>query len=166
MMQKNTGFFFIVYLINCFFFGFVCVDLLFFAFLALSLTMSSECRNAGRGDDPADGAAAARRPVVLDFSKVQRTPDTAEPCGGNVAPPPVDTPDGVQKRKSAGGDASAPPPLARQNAIVRPAPLDFGSVLGSCSDEETPPSGARAPRSPPGADQSPDCPPEKKRSCS
>ena len=128
--------------------------------------MSGACGNARRGPVPAGGAADVRRLVVLDFSKVLRTPNTDQPCRGNVAPPPVDTPDGVQKRKSAGGDASAPPPLARQNAIVRPAPLDFGSVLGSCSDEETPPSGARAPRSPPGADQSPDCPPEKKRSCS
>ena len=71
--------------------------------------MSGACGNARRGPVPAGGAADVRRLVVLDFSKVLRTPNTDQPCRGNVAPPSVDTPDGVQKRKSAGGDASAPP---------------------------------------------------------
>ena len=138
--------------------------------------MSGECGNAGRG------AAVAGHLKVLNFSNVRRTLETHETCRGNATPAPVDIRDGVpghtrQKRKSAGGDASANPPdlgdvlpLARQNAMVRPARLNLASIQVLNADEGTLPSGAQAPRSPPPEDQSPedqspDCPPDKKRSC-
>ena len=92
-------------------------------------------------DTRGGGAGGGERPPNLDFSMVQQTLHTAEPCGGNVAPPPVDT-----------------------LGVVRPARLNLASVLSPYSNVASPLSGARAPRSPSGTDQSPDSPPAKKRS--